>query len=75
MATGCRLSEILTLQWKDVDRDSKCLRLPDSKTGARLVHLNSMADGIIARLEKEPHNPFVIVGRVKGEHLVNLEKP
>jgi integrase len=75
MATGCRLSEILTLQWKDVDRDSKCLRLPDSKTGARLIHLNSMAEGVLARLEKEPQNPFVIIGRVKGEHLVNLEKP
>ena len=33
--TGCRLGEILTLQWEHVDIAGKALRLPDSKTGAQ----------------------------------------
>src|SRR5688572_254244 len=37
IATGCRLSEILTLEWKHVDQVGGYLRLPDSKTGAKLV--------------------------------------
>ena len=30
--TGCRLSEVLTLQWQHVDFVNSCLRLPDSKS-------------------------------------------
>ncbi|MEQ1725805.1 MAG: site-specific integrase [Sphingopyxis sp.] len=31
--TGCRRSEIIALKWKDVDIESSCLRLSDSKEG------------------------------------------
>ncbi len=34
MLTGCRLSEIQTLRWEQVELDSGELRLPDAKTGA-----------------------------------------
>ncbi len=37
--TGCRLSEIMTLQWAHVDLPENVLRLPDSKSGAKVVHL------------------------------------
>ena len=37
MLTGCRLSEIMTLKWDYVDFDTPALRLPDSKTGAKVV--------------------------------------
>ena len=33
--TGCRLSEILTLRWAEVDLEHSCLRLANSKTGQR----------------------------------------
>ena len=33
MLTGCRLNEILTLRWDDVDRKAGELRLRDAKTG------------------------------------------
>jgi integrase len=36
--TGCRLGEIVTLKWEYVDLANKVLRLPDSKTGAKIVH-------------------------------------
>jgi integrase len=37
--TGCRKSEILTLKWEHVDFQRGCLKLPDSKTGAKVVPL------------------------------------
>ena len=37
MLTGCRLNEILTLRWDDVDRTAGEFRLRDGKTGARMV--------------------------------------
>jgi len=41
--TGCRLGEIMTLRWEFLDLPEKVLRLPDSKTGAKLVHLGQPA--------------------------------
>jgi integrase len=37
LLTGCRKSEILALRWEHVDFERHCLRLPDSKTGAKVV--------------------------------------
>lgn len=39
MMTGCRLGEILALQWRDVELDRGELVLRDSKTGGRRVPL------------------------------------
>ena len=49
MLTGCRKSEILTLEWGWVDWRKSCLRLPDSKTGAKVVPL---ADAAVALLKR-----------------------
>lgn len=73
--TGCRLSEVLTLQWEFVDFANACLRLPDSKTGAKTVHLNAPALAVLARLERIEGSPWVIDGAKSGTHLVNLQKP
>ncbi len=43
MLTGCRLNEIMTLKWDYVDFSEKVFRLPDSKTGAKVVHLGGPA--------------------------------
>ena len=37
--TGCRRNEILGLRWDDLNIDTGEMRLPDSKTGARMVPL------------------------------------
>ncbi len=50
--TGCRKSEILTLRWAWVDGDHACLRLPDSKTGAKVVPLADTALKLLARRSK-----------------------
>lgn len=43
LLTGCRLKEILTLKWDEVDWENQWLRLRDSKTGKKLVYLSSAA--------------------------------
>ena len=73
--TGARLSEILTLRWEHVDIEGQRLRLPDSKTGAKIVYLPPATLEILASLEREEDNPYVIVGAKRGTHLVNLQKP
>src|SRR5665647_1815486 len=51
LLTGCRLSEIQTLEWRYVDLLHIELRLPDSKTGAKTAHLG---DAAVALLEALP---------------------
>lgn len=75
MFTGCRLSEVLTMRWEEVDFRNRLVHLGDSKTGARLVQLNDQAIEILQTLERRPDNPFVIYGHRRGAHLVNLQKP
>jgi integrase len=75
LLTGCRFSEIMTLRWKEVDFQSQCLRLRDSKTGAKLVYLSSAAVSVLKTIQRKPDNEFVIAGAKQGTHLVNLRKP
>lgn len=72
--TGCRLSEILTLRWEYLDLPRYQLRLPDSKTGAKVVHLNGATVSILRSLERTA-SPWVLPGGKEGGHLVNLQKP
>jgi integrase len=74
LTTGCRKNEICKLQWAHVDLDSKSLHLPDSKTGAKRVRLNTIASDILAAIPRIPGNPFVIAGEVSGQPLVGLQR-
>lgn len=73
--TGARLSEILTLKWQHVDLANSVLRLPDSKTGAKLIYLNTGAVVLMQGLARIHGNPFVIVGSKPCCGLVNIQKP
>ncbi|MHC2017712.1 tyrosine-type recombinase/integrase [Methylobacterium sp. CM6247] len=75
LLTGARLGEILTLRWDYVDRERGCLALPDSKTGAKEIHLNEAALAVLDAVPRDLDNPYVIIGQRSGAHLVNLEKP
>lgn len=75
LITGCRLNEILTLKWEEVDFNNQFLRLSDSKTGKKLVYLSTIAMDILKRIPKEKNNPYVICGDKPKSHLVNLQKP
>ena len=73
MLTGCRKSEILTLRWEDVALSENELRLPDTKTGARVVSLSPPAVKFLASLPRFPGNPWVIPGRKPGGRLSSLD--
>ena len=73
--TGCRLSEIMTLRWEDVEPEAAELRLPDSKTGARVVHLGGPAVAVLRGIPRVEGNPWVIAGRRPGSRLASLHYP
>ena len=75
MLTGCRKSEILSLQWKDVDLEARELKLPDSKTGPRVVPLSPAAVKVLEELPRVPGSPWVIPGQKPGTHMTNLNDP
>lgn len=74
MFTGARLGEILNLEWSHVDFERSCLRLPESKTGAKVIHLNAPALEVLNGIERDG-SPWVIAGRDPDKPLVNLRKP
>ena len=59
MLTGCRSDEVLTLQWDDIDRTARVIRLRDSKTGPRMVPLTGPALTVLDRIEREDGVPWV----------------
>ena len=72
MLTGCRLNEILTLRWDDIDRTAGEFRLRDGKTGARMVPLTPTAETVLAGIARARGNPWVIVGKQPGAHLPTI---
>lgn len=75
LLTGCRKSEILTLEWRWVDFEHNCLRLPDSKTGAKVVYLNAPAKQLLQSLPQEIGNALVIGGTRSKRGIVGIDKP
>jgi integrase len=73
--TGCRLNEIMTLRWEHVDLRHRALRLPESKTGAKVVHFGQTVAGVLKGIERIDGNPWVITGRKEGSRLTDLQHP
>jgi integrase len=74
LLTGARRGEIVGLQWQNVDFERRCLRLPDSKSGAKVIYLNEPAIAIIRSLPRLSDNLYVIAGRSPGAALLGLDK-
>ena len=51
------------------------MRLPDSKTGAKTVHLGDAAVALLEALPRVKDNPYVIVGKKEKAHLTDLQHP
>ena len=73
MLPGCRKSEILSLRWEHVDLDAGELRLPDSKTGAKVVHLGDPAISVLLGIRRDDGNPWVIAGPKTGKPMTDLD--
>ena len=73
MLTGCRRNEILTLKRAHVDHHHRCLRLPDSKTGSKIVHLGRAAMQMVATIPEVVGNPYLLPGKTDGTHVTDLQ--
>ena len=73
--TGARLSEILKLKWEHVDLERGVLRLPNSKTGAKMVPLGAPAMSVLASLPCDLGSPFVCPGDKPASHFVGIQRP
>jgi integrase len=71
--TGCRLNEIMTLKWEHIDFTDRALRLPDSKTGAKVVHLGQPAIEHLQAAGRIKGNPWVIAGALESKRLSDLQ--
>ncbi len=71
--TGCRLNEIMTLQWDYIDFAGGALRLPDSKTGAKLVHVGQPVVDLLTQAQRIDGNPWIITGTLDGKRLSDLQ--
>ncbi len=70
--TGCRLGEVLSLKWDDVNLKENFIHLKDSKVGERGIPLNESAKNVILGLQKKPDNPYVFCGSKAGYHLIKV---
>jgi integrase len=74
LLTGCRKSEILTLRWDWVDFERACFRLPDSKTGAKVVPVANAPLALLRTLPRVAGNPHILPSSKTEGHLVGLQK-
>jgi integrase len=73
--TGCRLGEILSLKWNEVDFEQALLVLEDSKTGSRPVWLNAAALAVLEELSQIRVGDFVIAGESSDAPRRDLNRP
>ena len=68
--TGARRNEIASLKWEHVDFERKAFRLPDSKTGAKVVPLGAPALAVLNGLTRNKGSPWVFPASTgKGHHV------
>jgi integrase len=72
--TGARRGEILNLKWDHVDLEARRLVLPDSKTGPKIIPLNSPAVDLLSELAEKDGSEWVIPGLKPRQPLVGLTR-
>lgn len=74
LLTGMRKSEVLQLQWRQIDAEHGYLRLPTSKTGAKGVPVGDFVLAFLANLPRLTGNPYVFPGRIPDRPFIGLGK-
>jgi integrase len=72
MLTGCRRGETIGLRWHWVDFERRCLRLPDSKTGAKTVPLGDPAIDLLRKVPAVAGSEFVFPASRSEGHIIGL---
>ncbi|QND67664.1 tyrosine-type recombinase/integrase [Mesorhizobium loti] len=70
--TGCRLGEISTLRWDEVDEAAGCFRLKDSKSGPSVRPVGREAFDVLREAIRVPGNPYVLPALRKTGHYNGL---
>ena len=73
LLTGARLREILHLKWEYLDDERGLLRLPDSKTGKKIIVLNAAAIAVLNFLPRVGH--YVLPGDQLDKPRADLKRP
>src|SRR5690349_24963002 len=63
---GLRRMEALALRWEWIDARSRCIRLPDTKSGAQLRPIGAAAVSFLESLPRESGACFVFRADVPG---------
>jgi len=74
LLTGCRVGEVLSLRWENVNLERRLLLLSDSKTGAKPVFLSMAAAEFIGTLRREAETEYVFPGDRPGKPIVSPRK-
>ncbi|HKY96353.1 MAG TPA: site-specific integrase [Gemmatimonadaceae bacterium] len=75
LLTGLRRSELLSLQWSNVNLSEGTLYVPVTKSGrSHTLPLSSPARAVFAELPRELNNPHVFPA-ANGGHMADLKKP
>lgn len=72
MFTGARRGEVLALKWAHVDLDMGIARLPDSKTGFKVLQLPAPAVAVLKGLPQI--SDYVFPADSASGHMVNIKK-
>jgi len=68
--TGVRKMELLTAQWKHLDKIKRKLYVPMTKTGkSREIYLSDAMMKLICSLPKRENNPFIFSSLITGKHI------
>lgn len=70
LLSGCRRQEILSLRWEEIDFESQCLRLSDTKSGPQIRPIGVAALDVIRKRKKS--KGFVFPASSKSGHYVGL---
>ena len=74
LLSGCRSGEALSLQWNWIDRDHNLAKLPDSKTGQKVVLLGKGAMALLDDLPRVQGSPLVFPSAVGGTRPISIQK-
>jgi integrase len=72
--TGCRRGEAVHLKWEEVDQNSSCIRLIDSKEGKSVRAIGLPVVDLLDSQRIEEDDGFVFQGTVEGKALVGFPK-
>lgn len=68
MLTGCRIGEVTSLKWSYIDLKRRLIMLPDSKTGAKVIHLGDKPFELLKEMSDHKTSDYVFPSP-RGGHI------